>query len=308
MGASEVKASARIMNIERCSTEDGPGIRTTVFMKGCRLRCIWCSNPESQSFEKEILFKSVRCTGCGRCRELCESGAIELKEGFGMITDPAKCTMCLRCIDGCYADARSLQGQDMTADELMKILERDDAYYRNSSGGITFSGGEPVMYAGFIKECAEQIHERGWTVLIETCGHVEREKLETAAGCSDIIYCDFKHFDPEEHRRCTGEDNRLILENIKWLDANYKGELQLRYPYIPGYNSRPEDIEGFLSFARELKKVRKVAFLPFHRLGLDKYRGLGRRYLMGDMPSLKLKDIEFLREYEKKYGLEIQIY
>ena len=301
-------ARARILNIERCSTEDGPGIRTTVFLKGCRLRCKWCANPESQSFEREILFKGIKCTGCGRCLDKCKSKAICMDTEFGMISQPDKCSLCLQCIDHCYADARVLQGRDYSASQLMEILERDESYYRTSGGGITFSGGEPLLYADFIKECAGLIHERGWTVLAETCGYVEREKLEKAADSLDMIYCDYKHWSPEKHKAYTGKDNRLIIENIRWLDQNFKGELSLRYPYIPGCNSEPADVEAFLRFAEGLASVKDVVFLPYHRLGLDKYKGLGRSYAMGNMPSLKIRDIEFLKAYEKKYDLNISIY
>lgn len=299
---------ARVINIERCATEDGPGLRTTVFLKGCRLRCRWCSNPESQSFEREILFKNVRCIGCGMCVSQCRNGAIRFDKEFGMVTLMDRCCLCLACIDHCYAGARVLQGEDYSADQLMEVLQRDESYYRLSGGGITFSGGEPLLYPDFIRECAEKIHQQGWTVLIETCGYVPRENLEKAAPWADIIYCDYKHCSPEKHKEYTGEDNRLILDNIKWLDQNFKGELCLRYPYIPGCNSQPEEVEAFLRFAESLASVKDVVFLPYHRLGLDKYRGLGRKYEMGDMPSLRIGDIQFLKEYEKTYDLNISIY
>lgn len=224
-----------------------------------------------------------------------------------MITDMKKCTLCKRCLDACYADARVLQGEDCTVDELMEILEKDDLYYKTSGGGITFSGGEPFLYSGFIRECAERIHDRGWSVLVETCGQVKLEKIKEAADSVDIIYCDYKHYSPEEHLRLTGKDNSDILENMKWLDENFQGELILRYPYIPGCNDHPYAIEKFLDFAEKLRKVNHVVFLPFHRLGLDKYQGLGRMYEMGDMESLKVKDLKFLMKYEAQYDLQITV-
>ena len=299
--------TARIFNIERCSTEDGPGIRTTVFLKGCSLRCRWCANPESQLFEKQILFKGVKCIGCGRCLEHCPSQAVFYDEKFGMITDIDKCTLCLTCVDNCYADARVLQGEDYTVDQLMAVLVKDEAYYKNSGGGITFSGGEPLLHSSFIKECAKQIHEKGWTVLIETCGQVPLKNIQEVADDVDIIYCDFKHPDPVRHKELTGQDNTVIIRNIEWLDANFKGELSLRYPYIPGCNDAKEAVEGFLDFASKLQHVPEVVFLPYHRLGLDKYKGLGREYAMGDMPSLKVKDLDFLKDYEKTYPVRIKI-
>ncbi|MBR0086008.1 MAG: glycyl-radical enzyme activating protein, partial [Lachnospiraceae bacterium] len=256
---------------------------------------------------KQILFKSVKCIGCGRCLRDCPSHAVFYDKKFGMITDMSKCTLCMKCVDNCYASARVIQGEDYTVEELMKILERDEAYYVRSGGGITFSGGEPLLFPDFVAECSDEIHKRGWTVVIETCGQVPLANMEKTADHVDIIYHDFKHADPEKHKALTGRDNTDIIRNIKWLDENFKGQLVLRYPYIPGCNDEPEAVEAFISFAEGLKSVSEIVFLPFHRLGLDKYNGLGRHYEMGDMESLKVKDLDFLKDYMKTHDIKITV-
>lgn len=298
---------ARVFNIERYAIEDGPGIRTVVFLKGCKLRCKWCANPESQSFEKEILVKANACKGCGKCEIICPNKAIKLIPPMGYITQQVLCSHCSICIDNCFEDARSVMGIDYTVDELIKELLKDEKYFHMSGGGVTFSGGEPLFYSAFIKECALRLKERNITTLVETCGYVPQENIKKIHQVVDYIYYDFKEIDPDKHKKYTGFDNKLILENLDWLDNHFKGKLSVRYPYIPGYNDSKEDIEGFLAYVSRLNNLDEVCFLPFHRLGIPKYQGLGREYEMGNMESLKMKDIEFLKEYESKYNIKIRI-
>lgn len=299
--------TGRVFNIERFATEDGPGIRTVVFLKGCALRCRWCANPESQSFEKEILLNSNLCAGCGRCAALCPRQGITMVEGYGFLTTSPDCDQCGTCAEGCYMNARSVMGADYTPDALLEELLRDREYFRTSGGGVTFSGGEPCFQSAFIHACALWLHQAGVSVLLETCGHVPTEKLREACREADFIFYDFKHIDPVRHKELTGADNRLIMENLEWLDANFKGGLSVRYPYIPGCNDNSQAVESFLSYAAGLKSVREVWFLPYHRLGLPKYKGLGREYPMGDQPALKFGDIAFLKEYGAKYGVSVRI-
>lgn len=298
---------ARVFNIERYATEDGPGIRTVVFLKGCELRCKWCANPESQSFEKEILLKANACKGCGKCKTICPNQAIQYIPPMGYITQQGICSHCDICVDNCFEDARSLMGTDVTVDELFKELQKDEKYFKMSGGGVTFSGGEPLFYSSFIKECASRLKEKNISILIETCGHVPLEHIKQVYQMVDYIYYDFKEINPEKHKQYTGFDNMLILENLNWLDKYYKGKLSVRYPYIPGYNDAEEDIVGLLEYISKLNHVEEVVFLPFHRLGIPKYQGLGRDYIMGNMVSLKMKDIEFLKDYGKKYNVKIRI-
>lgn len=298
---------AIVFNIERFATEDGPGIRTVVFLKGCALHCRWCANPESQSFEKQILFNANVCEGCARCINICPKQAIEALEGYGFITTGPECNQCGTCIDNCYVNARSQSGTDYTSQELIEELLKDKSYYKMSGGGITFSGGEPFYYSAFIEECSQQLKTEGITTLVETCGHVPGENIKGVHNSIDYIFYDFKHIDPQKHKEFTGSDNKLILKNLEWLNENYTGFLAVRYPYIPTCNDDPEAIEGFLDYIGGLKKVSEVWFLPYHRLGIPKYQGLGRIYEMGDMKSQKFEEIAFLKDYEKRYNVKIKI-
>lgn len=299
--------TARVFNIERFATEDGPGIRTVVFLKGCGLRCKWCANPESQSFEKQIMFNANICTACEKCINVCPENAIQKLDGFGYITDNSKCNLCHKCIDNCYNDARSVMGEDYTTDELLKELLKDKEYYKMSGGGITFSGGEPLFYTDFIAEIADKLHNLGINVLVETCGYIDKEKFQKASKYVDEFFFDIKQMDPLKHKELCGEDNTVILENVKWLNENYKGKISLRYPFIPTCNDKKEEIEAFLEFVNTLSSIKEIWFLPYHRLGIPKYQGLGRVYEMGDMKSLKFKDIEYLKEYQSKYSFTIRI-
>ena len=212
-----------VFNIERYATEDGRGIRTVVFLKGCSLRCRWCANPESQRAGTEVLVKTNVCISCARCSVLCPEKAISYKEGYGYITDQSKCRQCGVCIRECYADAREIMGRKYNEDELLAEILKDRQYYGMSGGGVTFSGGEPLYYSEIIGAIGEQMHRRGYNALVETCGHVPQKALEDINGRVDYIYYDFKQIDPEKHKELTGVDNTLILSNLEWLCGHYSG-------------------------------------------------------------------------------------
>ena len=296
-----------VFNIERFATEDGRGIRTVVFLKGCSLRCRWCANPESQRAGAEVLVKTNVCINCARCSVLCPEKAISYMEGYGFITDQSKCRQCGVCIRECYADAREMMGRKYSEEELLTEILKDRQYYGMSGGGVTFSGGEPLYYSEIIGAVGEQMHRRGYNTLVETCGHVPQKALEDINGRVDYIYYDFKQIDPEKHKVLTGVDNTLILSNLEWLCGHYSGELSVRYPYIPGCNDDEASINGFFEYINSLNHISEIVFLPYHRLGLPKYQGLGRAYEMGNMPSLKKADLLFLIQRAEKYGLKIKI-
>ena len=296
-----------VFNIERCATEDGRGIRTVIFLKGCSLRCRWCANPESQRAGTEVLVKTNVCINCARCSVLCPEKAISYMEGYGFITDQSKCRQCGVCIRECYADAREMMGRKYNEEELLTEILKDRQYYGMSGGGVTFSGGEPLYYSEIIGAVGEQMHRRGYNTLVETCGHVPQKALEDINGHVDSIYYDFKQIAPDKHKELTGVDNTLILSNLEWLCGHYRGELSVRYPYIPGCNDDEASINGFFEYIKSLDHISEIVFLPYHRLGLPKYQGLGRAYEMGNMPSLKKADLLFLVQRAEKYGLKIKI-
>ena len=298
---------ATIINIERGSSEDGPGIRTVVFLKGCGLRCKWCANPESQRREPEILYIANVCVHCGQCVEVCKQGAISYREGYGYITDSSRCTLCGDCIRHWYIDARKLQGTFYTPETLLAEVRKDEDFFHRSGGGVTFSGGEPLLYTDFICRTADLLHGHQIPVLVETCGFVKADMLQKAAAHVDAFFYDFKHIDPEEHRRLTGQDNTPTLQNLRWLMDNFAGDLSVRYPYIPGCNDSEAAVRGFLEYMSKQSRRVEIVFLPYHRLGLPKYIGLGREYGMGNMKSLKREALAHIHGWAAEYGLDIII-
>lgn len=244
----------KIFDIQHFCTDDGPGIRTTVFLKGCPLRCLWCHNPESQLAENEILFYREKCTGCGRCR--------------GLTADSGDFV--------CYSGAKRVCGREATAPEVLEAVMKDELFYKNSGGGITLSGGEPLFQPNFALEILRLSKERGLHTAVETCGFVKPEILCQAAEFTDLFLFDFKETDPEKHRAYTGADNALILENLRLLETMGK-DVILRCPIIPGYNDREDHFDGICAVANRHRNILRVEIEPYHAFGEAKYAALGRQ-------------------------------
>jgi len=268
-----------IFNIQRFSVHDGSGIRTTVFMKGCRLNCRWCSNPESIRPYPEIMTSDSRCILCGRCAQVCPKRAITLDSKRKI--DRLKCDLCLKCVEVCPTGAIRVTGQYATVDEVMSEIMKDELFYQNSGGGVTISGGEPLLQWEFVRSLLSECKQEGIHTALDTSGYASWAVLSKVLACVDLALYDIKHTDPQYHKSGTGGGNRQILTNFR-LTAS-KVRTWLRVPIIPGYNDSKDNITIIAKLAKETK-VEKVSLLPYHQLGKAKYEQLSRRYTIRVMP------------------------
>ena len=264
-----------IFNIQKFSIHDGPGIRTTVFFKGCPLACQWCHNPESQSYSKEIVIDLERCTGCGRCQSNCPEQAIEMMTGQ-LIGDSKVCVYCESCVDACYHNAREVIGKAYTVQELMTEIEKDRPFYEQSGGGVTLSGGEVMTHIDFVEELVKTCKKQGISVAIDTCGYAPQESFIRIAKYVDVFLYDLKCMDNALHQRYTGQNNDLILANLKLL-SNCGANINLRLPLISGVNTEDRHIEQILDFIHNLT-IHSINLLPYHNLAARKYQKINKEY------------------------------
>lgn len=267
------KSDAVVFNLQKFCVHDGPGIRTTLFFKGCPLRCTWCHNPESQSFTPELLFDPEKCTGCGRCAKVCSHSAIHFTPDTIAAVDRTRCVACGRCVDACLIGAREICGYETSIKQLLKEAEKDQVFYDQSGGGITFSGGESLCQLNAVESIARAAKARGIQTAVDTCGHVPFSCFEQILDCVDLFLYDIKHIDPVKHRQLTGQDNVLILDNLKRL-SEAGATIFLRLPLIEGINSDDKNIAAILTFIRGLQ-IRQVNILPYHNTGSSKHLRMG---------------------------------
>lgn len=271
--------TGRIFNIQRFSIHDGPGIRTTVFMKGCNLKCRWCHNPESQDGKNQLMFYESKCKGCGECRLICDR----------MFTE--NCINCGKCAEVCLYEARELCGRDISADELMTEIKKDEVFYQTSGGGATFSGGEPLMQSDFLAKMLIECKNAGIHTAIETAANAPAEVFKKIAGLADLVICDIKCIDEELHRKGTGVSNKRILGNAKYLMES-GGEFLFRMPLIPGFN------EGEAEAVAEFASGNRLELMPYHAIGSGKYGALGRKY---DNDEFSVPEKELMDRICEKY-------
>ena len=261
---------AIIFDIERNSFVDGPGIRTTVFFKGCNLKCAWCHNPESQDFKPQMMFYKDKCKGCGKCKEICPT--------------PDRCTLCGKCTIYCPVDARKVCGREYTVDEVFAEVIKDKAFYDNSGGGVTFSGGECMLQIDFLLEILKKCKENGIHTAVDTAGHIPFESFKKILPYTDLFLYDIKIFDTQKHKQYVGVGNELILENLKKLfKANAK--IWIRIPIVPNINDSIEEMQKIKDFLDKNGKPEKIELLPYHAMGENKYSAIGEKVCSFNTPT-----------------------
>jgi pyruvate formate lyase activating enzyme len=294
-----------VFDIKRFSIHDGPGIRTTVFFKGCPLDCAWCHNPESKTAERERMFWEGRCIRCGACQAACEQEAIAF-DGAYPITYEERCTLCGSCVQACHAEARQIIGREMTVSQVMSEIERDVAFYDESGGGVTFSGGEPLMQPEFLRQLLRACREQEIHTAVDTCGFAPWEVLESLRNDVGLFLYDIKLLDDARHRQFTGMSNTLILSNLRALAARGH-HLIVRVPVIPGINDDQESLNQVGAFASTLANLDRLDILPYHHTAASKYERLGKSY---DLSRLRPPTEERMAEIAETlgaFGLQIRI-
>lgn len=294
-----------VFNIERFAIHDGAGIRTAVFLQGCRLRCPWCANPESQTVGLKLMFLQKKCVGCRTCAAVCPQGAAAISEGRAVI-DRSRCVRCGTCAAACPAGALQISGKWMTAEEIFDVVIRDQAYYQQTHGGLTLSGGEALLWIDQLMPLLKKCKEANIPVDFETCGHVPAGNIRKAIPRTDTFLFDIKSMNPEAFHSVTGGDLFLVLANFQEIAKEHPEKLVIRVPVIPGFNHTPEDMENIFALAKKYA-VRQVDLLPYHTFGLTKYLQLGETCPWPAEKSLAPAELDAYQARGQEMGLIVTI-
>ena len=296
-------ATPYVFNVQKYSIHDGDGIRTTIFFKGCPINCAWCHNPESQRFDKELLYFKDRCSGCGKCVQRCPNGANTMVDGKAEL-DRSKCNACGVCADWCITQARDIAGKEYTVKELVKEAEKDRQFYEESGGGITLSGGEVMSQdMDYIEQLCKILYNKGYSVNIDTCGYAPYEDYKRILPYVDTFLYDIKAMDKEVHEKFIGVDNELILENLKKLSAD-GAKINIRIPTVVGVNATEKFMQDVADFLKDNNiSVKQINLLPYHNTGMHKYSKLDRDYdTEGVMDKPSSESMELFKNIFVKNG------
>ena len=293
-----------IFDIKRYSIHDGPGLRTTVFFKGCPLRCIWCHNPESQKTTQEIMHYEDKCILCLNCKHVCKFDAIEVKNNTISI-NTKKCTLCGDCTENCPTTALKMVGKYYNVDELVKEILKDRNFFEDG-GGVTISGGEPFLQHEFLIELLKTLKEENIHIALDTTGFTEEKKLIETVKYIDLYLYDIKHMDSEKHKSYTGVGNERILKNLKSLDK-HSGKIAVRLPIIPSINDDKENIKRTIEFIKTLRNIISVDLLPYHSMMVDKYKRLNMPFFASHIKEPTNEEMEKLKEIFEKEGFKVNI-
>jgi pyruvate formate lyase activating enzyme len=294
-----------IFDIQTFSIYDGPGIRTTVFFKGCPLHCSWCQNPESQLSRVELSFFQERCTRCGTCVDACPDEALRLTPN-GVDRDDARCSRCGRCSEVCPEGATELIGRSRSAEQILEIVEKDLPFFEESGGGVTLSGGEPALQAPFLLELLDRFREQGIHTALETCGYFPPDLLDSLIPRVDLFLYDLKHLDPSLHRAETGVSNKRILDNFtRLVERAGPGRILLRMPLIPGFNTDLSTVRAILDFARNAGYDGPVHLMPYNPLIKTKYEKIGRSSDFIQRDPLTEEDLARIRAWVEECGYPV---
>ncbi len=295
-----------IFDIRKYSIHDGPGIRTTVFFKGCPLHCLWCHNPEGQSLTPELMVRPGRCLkDCSECLLACEAAALA-KVADIPVLDRSKCTACGKCAEACPTLAVEIVGRRMDISEVMAAIDKDRIFMDESGGGVTFSGGEPLAQPDFLSELLSHCRKKGIHTTVDTCGFAPAAALAKIVDHVDLFLYDLKLMDEEKHKRYTGESSAIILENLARL-AQKEKKIIIRLPLVPGVNDDEANLSAIAEFLRSLKTVTEISLLPFHRMGKEKYKGLQKQDASDHLNPPSRERLEKIKSDLESFGFSVRV-
>lgn len=304
VNSNESDLQGNVFDIERFAINDGPGIRTIVFLTGCPLRCLWCANPESQKPDPKLMYWEKRCLGCKQCIKVCEPGALSWDNGIKL--DRSKCTLCGKCAEACNSEALTIVGKKMSVTDVFKQVNKDAAFYEISDGGITFSGGEAFAQPRFLLALAKEAKVQGYHTCVETTGYVEWDILRDIMPYIDIFLYDIKCMDNELHKTITGVGNELILKNYLRL-LEYGKKTVVRFPLIPTKTDSDDNILKIIEFVKNHNPCGRIDILPYHRLGISKYDRLGMAYNLVDILPPTAERTEEIRKLFEDNGFNVLV-